>query len=158
MVGLSLLKCGTYPDPKADRGEHKFSLAMYPHPGGWREAGTVAEAYQFNNPLRAVICGGEEPAGVSAEAVSLLRTDAGNIVIEAMKLAEQGDGIIVRLYECENRYGKVVCRLHPDITAAEECNMLEETKAQLLVQEGTLEFIMKPYEIKTLKLLGSMIK
>ncbi len=158
VVGLSLLKCGTYPDPKADRGEHKFSLAMYPHPGGWREAGTVAEAYQFNNPLRAVICGGEEPAGVSAEAVPLLRTDAGNIVIEAMKLAEQGDGIIVRLYECENRYGKVVCRLHPDITAAEECNMLEETKAQLLVQEGTLEFIMKPYEIKTLKLLGSMIK
>ncbi len=51
VMGLSLLRGTMSPDRMADIGVHRFAYALYPHAGDWRDAGTVAEAAQFNRPL-----------------------------------------------------------------------------------------------------------
>lgn len=153
VVGLSILKCGNYPNPNADRGEHEFSFAIYPHIGGWREADTVGEAYRFNNPLYAVVCTDEHTDKMMKKYEALISPEKSNVVIEAMKQMEGGKDIIVRMYECYNSNGVIKCILHPDIAAVEVCNMLEETKEQLTIREHSVEIHMKPYEIKTLKLI-----
>ena len=49
---LSLLRAPTDPDPDADRGRHEIAYAILPHEGGWQDAGVVAEARTFSEPLR----------------------------------------------------------------------------------------------------------
>ncbi|MEO1591695.1 MAG: alpha-mannosidase, partial [Cyanobacteria bacterium J06632_22] len=48
---LTLLKSPLWPDPGADRGEHRFTYALYPHAGGWQQAETVQWARSLNQPL-----------------------------------------------------------------------------------------------------------
>ena len=43
-MALTLIKSGIEPNPATDQEEHYFTYALYPHAGGWREAGTVREA------------------------------------------------------------------------------------------------------------------
>ena len=40
VVGLSMLKSATYPNPDADKEYQEFTYSIYPHLEGWREAGT----------------------------------------------------------------------------------------------------------------------
>ncbi|MEO0542152.1 MAG: glycoside hydrolase family 38 C-terminal domain-containing protein, partial [Cyanobacteria bacterium P01_A01_bin.105] len=35
---LTLLKAPLWPDPSADRGQHRFTYALYPHSGSWQQA------------------------------------------------------------------------------------------------------------------------
>ena len=39
VIGLTLLKSATSPNPEADKEDHSFTFSLYPHKGGWREAG-----------------------------------------------------------------------------------------------------------------------
>ena len=48
---LSLLRAPTDPDPEADQGEHEIRYAILPHRGSWQEAGVVAQARTFAEPL-----------------------------------------------------------------------------------------------------------
>ncbi len=45
---LTLLKSPLWPDPKADRGSHHFTYAVYPHSGSWQTAHTVQHARALN--------------------------------------------------------------------------------------------------------------
>ncbi|HEY3587599.1 MAG TPA: glycoside hydrolase family 38 C-terminal domain-containing protein, partial [Myxococcaceae bacterium] len=54
VMRLSLLRAPTHPDPTADRGRHRFTYALMPHPGDFREAGVIAAAEDLNAPLRIV--------------------------------------------------------------------------------------------------------
>ena len=49
---ISLLRSPTEPDPQADVGRHEFAYAVFPHAGGWCDAGVVGEAARFETPLR----------------------------------------------------------------------------------------------------------
>src|SRR5699024_4053233 len=97
VIGLTLLKSATSPNPEADKEDHSFTFSLYPHKGGWREAGTVAQAYYLNNPLQTVVKKTE--GGILAKEFSFVTCQEPNVVVEAVKQAEKGNGIIVRLYE-----------------------------------------------------------
>lgn len=94
-MALTLIKSGTEPNPVADQEMHVFTYALYPHAETWRSAETVAQAYFLNQPVRATA------GGIAGEAYSLASVDAKNVILETVKQAEDGDGVIVRLYECE---------------------------------------------------------
>ena len=48
---MTLLRSPRWPDPQADVGEHELAFAVFPHAGGWQDAGVTAEALRFNAPL-----------------------------------------------------------------------------------------------------------
>ena len=120
---LSLIKTGTYPNPQADQGHHQFTYALLPHEGSFEEADTVREAALLNRPLVAVQT---EGGGNGKSSFSLVSADQPNVLIEAVKMQEDGDGMVVRLYECMNK--KTEVKLNFGITAGkiERCDLLEQ--------------------------------
>ena len=113
------------------------------------EAGTVARAYEFNNPMTAVVK--ENEGGSLSPEYSFLRVDQENVVIETAKMAEQGEELIIRLYECCNKRSRVVLTCGEPLAEASECNLMEEKDIPAEYTEHTVVFDMKPYEIKTIK-------
>lgn len=149
IVGLSMIKSGIYPNTDADKEYHEFTYSIYPHIGDWREAGTVAQAYLLNNPFYGVLK--DRDGGILADSQSFLSADCENVVIEAVKKAEEGDEVIVRLYECFNRRNEVTLTFAKEIQWIKECNLLEEDISEIEYHGKEASFVIKPYEIKTIK-------
>ncbi len=146
VIGLTLIKCGVEPNPNTDVEVHNFTYALYPHSETWKQAGTVAEAYNLNQPAYAVL-GGEV-----GKTVSYASVDKQNVILETVKQAESGDGTVLRLYECENGRTKVALTVPASVTKAYATNLLEEIEEELPVIGGKVTFTIKPYEIKTILL------
>jgi alpha-mannosidase len=92
---MTLLRSPRWPDPQADIGRHKLSLAVMPHAGNWRTADVTAEALRFNAPL---LLG----RGAAAPR-SFLDVPGGGLHVDTVKRAEGGDGLVVRLYDPQRR-------------------------------------------------------
>ena len=151
VVGLTMLKSPLYPNPDADKEKHEFWYSIYPHKGDWREAGTVKQAYLFNNPLMAAVKNGSDRT--LPPQYSLVSVDADNIVIEVVKQAEDSRDVILRMYECFNQRTDTRLTWRLPVKGAAECDMLEAEERTLdVAKEGTrLSFM--PFEIKTVKLM-----
>ncbi len=110
---LTLLRGSRYPDPRQDQGTHHCTYSLLPHAGDLRAAGVVAEGYRLNLPLR-VVAGGTGPAGAVPPVVSV---DHPGVVVEAVKLADDGTGdVVVRCYEAHG--GRALARIVPGFAAS----------------------------------------
>ncbi len=143
----TLIKSGTEPNLTADQEEHFFTYSLYPHAGTWREAGTEQEALNLNVPAKAVAGAAEK------DRMEFLSVDKRDVVLETVKKAEDGDGVIVRLYEVENARTKVTLHCAEAIASAEETDLLENPIEDALdVKENEIELTIKPYEIRTIRI------
>lgn len=145
-IGLTLIKSGIEPNPVTDQEKHVFTYSLYPHNGTWRN-GTVQEAYRLNQPAL-VYSGGD-----FGTEYSLASVNKSNIIIETIKRAEDGNGIIVRMYESENSLTKAELTFNMPIASVEECNCLEEKKSDFAFIGNKIPFSIKPYEIKTFRII-----
>ena len=127
VMRISLLRSPTMPDPEADQGEHRFAYSLLPHAGSWDEA-TVAAAYALNDPL--IVAQGQRSGGRQRSGRPLVTVDRPNIVIETIKQAEDGNGMIVRLYECQRQRGPVTLTAGFPLAGAARTNLLEENQAR----------------------------
>ena len=143
-IALTLIKSGIEPNKTADQEEHVFTYALYPHKEMWSAAGTVQEAYKLNQPAYAT------KGELKNTGKSFISTDKDNIIIETVKPAENGDGIIVRLYDCENSLTKATLTFAEGmLESVEECNLMEEKEADIEACGNSFTVSVKPYEIKT---------
>lgn len=143
-IALTLIKSGIEPNKTADQEEHVFTYALYPHKEMWSAAGTVQEAYKLNQPAYAT------KGELKNTGKSFISTDKDNIIIETVKPAENGDGMIVRLYDCENSLTKVTLTFAEGmLESVEECNLMEEKEADIEACGNSFTVSVKPYEIKT---------
>lgn len=147
-MAITLIKSGIEPNPAADQEEHYFTYAIYPHAETWRAAGTVREAACLNQPAYAV------KGGIPGRVTSYASIDQSNVMVETVKQAEDGEGIILRIYEFENALTKAHINLDraSAILSVEECNLLEEVMETVPRTEKGFAFEIKPYEIKTYKI------
>ncbi len=138
-LSLALLRSPTYPGEGADLGEHTFTYSFYPHRRG---IGTVIpEAYRMEYPV-------EKYQGTCELDVPFVW--AKGLCVETVKPAEDGKGVIVRLYNPKN------CSFETTVETAEvlgftSCTRVDllERKAEPLALQPVLQ--VKPYEIVTLK-------
>ena len=143
-IALTLIKSGIDPNKTADQEEHVFTYALYPHKEMWSAAGTVQEAYKLNQPAYAT------KGELKNTGKSFISTDKDNIIIETVKPAENGDGMIVRLYDCENSLTKATLTFAEGmLESVEECNLMEEKEADIEACGNSFTVSVKPYEIKT---------
>jgi alpha-mannosidase len=136
---LSLLRAPRSPDPDADRGRHAFAYAVLPHEGGWQDGGVVAEAAAFNTPLR---WGSGLPGGSWASV-------EGGLVLDTLKLAEDSEDVVLRLYEPHGGRGTARVRLAPPVARAWRANLLEEPAERLEIADGWIAIAYRPWEIVT---------
>ena len=71
---------------------------------------------------------------------------------ETVKQAEDGNGVIVRLYEIENARTEACLTWNRPIASVEECNCIEEKQADAAFESARIPFVIKPYEIKTFRI------
>jgi alpha-mannosidase len=143
---LTLLKSGARPDPRGDEGVHAFTYALRPHEGGFAAESVVRPGYELNVSPRVGAAGSRAPA-----IGSLLCLDAPNVVVDAVKWAEDGSGYIVRLYECEGTAAKATLDVGHDVQRIAETNLLEDEVVQEVALRGRrARFDVRPFEIKTL--------
>lgn len=147
VLRLTLLKGAISPDPTADLGRHRFTYALLPHIGDWRQE-TVDEAYALNYPLlpRSIRAGG---GGSLPTAYALATVDDAGLVIETVKKAEDGEGIVLRLYEAMNTRGTATLTLGFEIAEAFAVNLVEEDPAPVSHTRNAVTFDYRPFEIKT---------
>ncbi len=148
VMRLSLLRAPTHPDPAADRGKHRFTYALMPHPGDFREAGVIAAAEDLNIPLRVV------RGGISVgERRSLIEVDTPQVVVEAIKRAEDSDAVVIRLYEAWGGRCRARVRTSLTVSRAFLCDLLERNREEIEARDGQLELDLTPFKILTLKLI-----
>ena len=145
---LTLLKCGTYPNPEADQGKHVFTYSLLPHCGDFREAGTVREAYALNQPLLTAPAKGE---GNGPARFSLVSCDKESVIIETVKKAEADDGMIVRLYESFGGRCTANIKVAPGFKKACLCDLMENVEKELPLENDTVTLPVSNFEIITLK-------
>ena len=112
-----------------DQGVQNFKIQLVPHEGSWQTADLARTAEQLVTEIP-IIYQGIHP-GTRPGSASFLEVDAKDVVISAIKQAEDGNSTIVRAYETAG----VSSRARMDLRFAHT------------VWTGTF----KPYEIKTLR-------
>jgi len=132
-----------------DQGRHVATIGLYPHAGDWRDAQTVRLAIEFNNPLIAKL--EEAHAGPIPKTYSFIAAD-GDAPITALKLAEDGDHIVLRLYEPHGRGATTTLKLQAEVKEAVEADLLERPLKPLTINNGQLKLTLNPHEIKTILL------
>jgi alpha-mannosidase len=142
---VSLLRSPTSPDPEADQGRHELAYALYPHAGGWRDAGVVAEARRFDQPLR----WGRRAPGTRGS--SFAAVDDPNLVLDTIKRAEGCDDLVLRLYEAHGARGTARLALAQPFASARLANALEDDGDELRVEGDAIVLPYRPHELLTVK-------
>jgi alpha-mannosidase len=147
---LTLLRSPKWPDAEADMGHHHFHYALYPHAGTWKDALTVRHGYEYNYPLTAVVTTahpGSLPASHSFASVS-----PENVVLTAVKKAEDANGLIFRVYEWAGKETTAEFHVPPGATSATVTNLMETPEGKPLTVVGdVVKAPIHPYEILTIR-------
>lgn len=151
-MSITLLKSATFPDEKADRGNHKFTYSLYPHAGNHKQGGTIQMAYNLNVPMYAVKVPKQD--GILKSEFSLISCNEENVIVDTVKAAENGSGIIVRMYEAYGRRTDVDLKIGIDVKTVYVTDLLENKEREINANENSISFEMKPFEIVTLLING----
>lgn len=139
---LSLLRAPLYPDPAADQGRHTFTVSL--RPGGIPEA--IADGYRQSLPPRPLR---------GTPVAPLVAVSDPAVVVEAVKLAEDGSGdLVVRLYEAHGDRSAATLTTSIEWDGVDTTDLLErpvESTAVLSVARRGVELRLRPFEIVTLR-------
>jgi alpha-mannosidase len=150
VLRLTLLRSPTWPDPEADRGHHHFHFALYPHAGTWKDALTVRHGWEYNYPLTAVVTTAH-PGSLPAEH-SFASVTPENVVLTAVKKAEDANGLIFRVYEWAGKDATVEFHVPPGAKSATLTNLMEVPEGSALEVSGdVVKAPIKPCEILTIR-------
>jgi alpha-mannosidase len=142
MARLSLLRAPTYPDPTADRGRHEFTVSL--RPGGIPEA--IADGYRQSLP----------PLPTRGTPVApLIAVSDPAVVVEAVKLAEDGSGdLVVRLYEALGNRSSATLTTSIDWDAVDATDLLERPVDGTAIRSTStrrVELTLRPFELLTVR-------
>jgi alpha-mannosidase len=150
VLRITLLRSPKWPDPDADMGHHHFHYALYPHAGTWKDALTVRHGWEYNYPLQAVVATahlGSLPAEHSFASV-----EPENVVLTAVKKAEDANGLIFRVYEWAGKESTVEFHVPPGAMGATVTNLMEQPEGNpLTVADDVVKVPIHPYEILTVR-------
>ena len=135
-----------------DQREHEFVYSLYPHPGNHRTGEVNKAAYELNVPLQTVPAGNEN--GALDLQAGFFELNSPNVVIEAVKKAEDDNAIILRMYQAENQNERVQLKIGLAFEKIYETDLMENVSRELAAKDdGTVEIEFQPFEIKTVKIV-----
>ncbi len=148
VMRITLMRAPILPDATADKGISTFRYGVYAHENRWDDADTVKEAFKENIPLTAVYVA--DGKGERTE-YSYITLSDDKVMIDAVKPAQDGDGIIIRVYETSAHSGDVTMTLPCDNIKVVECNMMEVGEEEIMAEGNSFSFSIKPFEVKTFR-------
>jgi alpha-mannosidase len=154
VLRLTLLRSPTEPSYNTDNGRHVVKYALYPHVGEWKTSSVVQKSYEFSNPLLLRL--ERKHGGVLSKTGSFISVKPESAIIECVKKAEDGESLVLRLFQhtgvrnsCE-----ILLNLDKTLKKAFKTNLLEdEVLEEVGVYANGLKLSLNPYEICTLKIV-----
>lgn len=154
MLRLTLLRSATWPDPDADRGRQRFTYAIYPHAGDWKQALTVHRGFELNDPLKAQQVFSH--TGTLPTEHSWGTVENANVTLTAVKKAEDSNALVFRMYEWAGKASEVKLHVPRGAQYAVESNLMEKVEGSHLALTGDVVTVpIKPYEILTVQVFYS---
>ena len=133
-----------------DHGLHRFGYAVVGHRGDWAEGDVPRAAARFNQPLRAVAVprhDGDMGRWWSMADVGGRR----DVSIAALKRAEDGDGVVLRIQEQLGRRTEVVPRVEGHVGPMTH---LDGRERQTGARSAPVPLPLAPFELATLGFSG----
>jgi len=134
---------------------YTFEYAVQPHNGDWRQAEIYKLAQEFHHlpiPIES------DSEGALAPEFSFLKLSPNNIMLSALKKAEDSDEVILRFFETRGEATEAQVELFKEIERLTLVDLLEREERELPFSGNEFRLEMKPFEIVTLKLKLSRIK
>jgi 2-O-(6-phospho-alpha-D-mannosyl)-D-glycerate hydrolase len=136
-------------------GTYKFNYALYPHSGNWQDGDLFREYESFAQPLTAAQYFAPEPCRASESFISL---DSATLEWSCVKRAEDGDGLILRLWNPLDDAQDGIIRTANPVQGARFVNLNEEEltdgDAPEMVDDRTIKVSIGGRKIATLLLTG----
>lgn len=141
---LTLLRGATCPEMRTDNRVHHFTYAFTAWEGAFVDSDVARQGYELN--VKPLLIEG------ATKTFSALSVDNENIILEAMKPAEDGGSdVILRLYEAKK--AAVTAKIHIGFgRKAYLCDMLEDKVEEVAIRDGAIELSFRAFEIKTLRI------
>jgi alpha-mannosidase len=125
-----------FPEMKLSQcpGHHEFCYHIYPHAGRWHEAEVTREAERLTAPLTPAQAGPHR--GDLPKQMSFMEVSPANLAMSALKRSEDGESLVLRLYNpTEKRVDGTVTCFRPIRSA--ELVTLEEKPLRKLDAKGS---------------------
>lgn len=134
-VGNSLLRGPVWPDPDADRGEHAFAFAFVPFASlGMGDLERLWERF----------------AGTTD--VPMFVSDDPSVLVVAQKPADDGDGVVVRVRECDGAPRDLVLRCGVRAREVASVDALERpVRRDAALEDGALRAQLGAYELRSFR-------
>ena len=144
-MALTLLRAPLAPDDTCDRGLHRFTYALYPFDCALSKAELAKAGKELNVPIRIIQGKCKAMQGISCE--------GGSALIDTVKPAEDGNGVILRLYESAGETTAEQKLILPKPASVYASSMDEERTGALLAHGNEVPLCLKPFEIVTLRVV-----
>jgi len=131
-------------------GEHHYRFSIFSHAPNWRKG--RKSAIGANYDLRAVVDAVPLPDAHLSPMNSFASVSEDNLMITAIKKAEDDDSIVVRLVEIEGKDTSATLRLNFPIQSAAQTSLIEEEPQVLAVKDNALPLSIGHHAIETFKL------
>ncbi len=125
-------------------------IAVDHHPCKVTEFALNARGISVNAPVRTAML--TPSAGLAGTLPPFVGCEDRNIVVETVKKAEDGNALIVRMYECHNARGRAELFCARPFRSAWLCDLDENPETELEGTDGIIGFDYRPFEIITLRL------
>jgi len=141
-VRFSLLRAPLFPDPDSDQGEHIIRFRLQPAAS---ISDAVALGYDLANPPRTI--------RASAEIAPIVSSSNPDVVVETVKLAEDGSGdLVLRLYESRGAQAVTVLTLDGSAEAIVSTDLLERELAEEPRSVGSvIELPFRAFQLRTIR-------
>ncbi len=128
---------------------YTFEYAVQPHHGDWRQAEIYKQAQEFHySPLAIQV----DAKGDLPQEYSFLKLSPNNLILSALKKAEDSDEVILRFFETKGEATEAKVELFRAIKRLTLVDLLEREERELPFERNRFGFEVKPFEIVTLKL------
>ncbi|MFQ6066830.1 MAG: alpha-mannosidase [bacterium] len=142
-----------FPTPGAQcLGTHTFHYSLIPHRGDWQKARTFIEAHGFNTPMRCWQTRSHK--GKLPSEISLVEIKPESLILSALKKAEEGEAIILRIYNTVPQTMEGSLSFFFPLKEAYLAGLNERRRERLKIQpKNFVKLKVKGFEIITLYLV-----
>ena len=148
-LSLTLIRSSVEPDPWPEIGKHRIQMAIAMCDGD--RTANIDLAHSFCRGF--MVTTAKAHKGKLPPTQSLVEL-SDNVILSALKIAEDGGGIIVRYYEIEGKSGSGEIRIFKEPAGAEAVNVLEQkVNGDVRVQGDTVTFGYRAYGVGSMKIM-----
>jgi alpha-mannosidase len=130
-------------------GHHSFTFSITSHKPGWENG--IHFGRESNEQLFTIVDPQKYERANLGERLSFLKVEQGNIIVTAMKKAENEDAMVIRLYNFDDEDSEIDLSFWKSFDSAYKTNLIEEEVETLKMNRNDLHMGVGHHEITTIK-------